>query len=210
MDVKTKDLSAHQIYNILIGSILPRPIAWVSTINANGVPNLAPFSTFTFASSNPPVVCFAPAFKSREVDGKTIVVPKDTLKNIETTHDFVVNIVSLPIAEKMNQTSGNYPPGVDEFVKAGLTAVPSNEVRAPRVGEAMVSYECRLRQIINFGSHDGAGNLVLGDVVGFHFADGVYENNHIDLEKLQPIARLSGSSYCKVESIFDMVRPEIQ
>jgi flavin reductase (DIM6/NTAB) family NADH-FMN oxidoreductase RutF len=210
MNLKTRDLSARQIYNILIGSIVPRPIAWVSTINASGVANLAPFSAFTFASSNPPVVCFSPAFKTREIDGKSIVVPKDTLKNIETTKDFVINIVSLPVAEKMNQTSGNYAPGVDEFVKAGLTAVPSLEVRAPRVGEAMVSYECRLRQIINFGSHDGAGNLVLGDVVSFHFADGIYENNHIDLQKLQPIGRLSGSSYCKVESIFDMVRPPVE
>lgn len=208
MDVKTKDLNAHQIYNILIGSILPRPIAWVSTIDANGVPNLAPFSAFTFASSNPPVLCFSPALKSREVEGKKVIVPKDTLKNIETTGDFVINIVSLSVAEKMNVTSANFPPDVDEFVKAGLTAVPSVEVRAPRVGEAMVSYECRLRQIINFGSHEGAGNLVLGDVIGFHFADGVYENNHVDLAKLQPIGRLAGSSYCKVESIFDLPRPE--
>lgn len=208
MNVKVKDLNAHQIYNILIGSILPRPIAWVSTIDRNGVPNLAPFSAFTFASSNPPVLCFSPAFKSREVDGKKTVVPKDTLKNIETTADFVINIVSLPVAEKMNVTSANFAPGVDEFVKAGLTAMPSVDVRAPRVGEAMVSYECRLRQIINFGSHEGAGNLVLGDVVGFHLADEVYENGHVNLQKLQPIGRLAGSSYCKVEAIFDMTRPE--
>ena len=208
MDLKVKDLNGHQIYNILIGSILPRPIAWVSTIDGASVPNLAPFSAFTFASSSPPVLCFSAAFKSREVDGKKIVVPKDTLKNIETTTDFVVNIVSLPVAEKMNVTSANFAPDVDEFVKAGLTAVPSVAVRAPRVGEAMVSYECRLRQIVNFGSHEGAGNLVLGDVVGIHMADEVYENNHIDLHKLQPIGRLAGSSYCKIESIFDMPRPE--
>lgn len=208
MDFKAKDLNGHQIYNIIIGSILPRPIAWVSTVDSNGVPNLAPFSAFTFASSNPPVLCFAPALKSRVIDGKKVVVPKDTLKNIETNGDFVVNIVSLPIAEKMNQSSANYEPGVDEFLKVGLTAVPSVGVRAPRVGEAMVSYECKLRQIINFGSHEGAGNLVLGDVIGFHLVDGIYENNHIDLQKLQPIGRLAGSSYCKVDSIFDMPRPE--
>jgi flavin reductase (DIM6/NTAB) family NADH-FMN oxidoreductase RutF len=206
---KTEELNPHQLYNIFIGSVVPRPIAWVSTVNQQGQPNLAPFSFFMVASANPPVVCFCPALKSVQQGGERLVVPKDTLRNIQDTGEFVVNIVSLSLAEQMNQSSASFAPDVNEFEKANLTEAPSQAVAPPRVGEALVSFECKLRQLISFGKHEGAGNLVLGDVVGFHLEDSVWQNNHIDISVLEPIGRLSGNDYCKIESIFQLERPEI-
>lgn len=196
-------------YKILIGSVLPRPIAWVSTINKEGVPNLAPFSFFTVASSNPPVLCFAPALKFEVYEGTQKGVPKDTLKNIQDTGEFVVNIVSREIAEKMNQSSGAYAHGVNEFEEAGLTAVPSTHIAPPRVAESLINFECKLFQIISFGEHPGAGNLVLGRVQCAHLDESVYKNGRVDLDVLQPIGRLAGMEYCAVKERFVMVRPEV-
>jgi flavin reductase (DIM6/NTAB) family NADH-FMN oxidoreductase RutF len=211
MIVKTSELNQAQAYKLLIGSVLPRPIAWVSTVSKQGQPNLAPFSFFTVASSYPPVLCFSPALKEVEVDGKLVAVPKDTLRNVEETGEFVVNMVSLPLAEKMNLSSAEFAFGVSEFEKTGLTAVAAEMVRAPRLGEALISMECRLNQIVRFGTHPGAGNLVLGDVVCFHVADSIYnEAGHIDIQGLQPVGRLSGTAYCRVEDLFQMARPRAE
>lgn len=196
-------------YKLLIGSVLPRPIAWVSTVNKEGVPNLAPFSFFTVASSNPPVLCFAPALKFEVIEGTQKGKPKDTLKNIQDTKEFVVNIVSHEIAEKMNQSSGSFPPGVNEFEKAGLTTAPSTYISAPRVAESLINFECNLSQIISFGEHPGAGNLVLGYVKCAHMHESVYKNGRVDIEVLQPIGRLAGMEYCAVKDRFVMVRPEV-
>jgi flavin reductase (DIM6/NTAB) family NADH-FMN oxidoreductase RutF len=204
---RTEELKPKELYNIFTGSVVPRPIAWVSTVNALGQPNLAPFSFFMVASANPPVVCFAPALKSMQENGEKKIVPKDTLRNILDTREFVVNIVSLPTAEQMNQTSGNYSPATSEFEEAHVTALPSQAVAPPRVAESMVSFECRLRDVISFGQHEGAGNLVLGDVVGFHLDDNVWQNGHIDIATLQPIGRLAGNDYCKITDIFQLKRP---
>ena len=206
---KKEELNPHQLYNILIGSVVPRPIAWVSTADKSGQPNLAPFSFFSVASANPPVVTFSPALKSIQENGERLIVPKDTLRNIQNTGEFAVNIVSLSLAEQMNASSASFAPHINEFEKVGLTAAPSHSIAAPRVGEALVSFECKLRQVISFGTHEGAGNLVLGDVVGFHLADQVWQNNHIDISVLEPIGRLAGNDYCRVESIFQLERPEI-
>lgn len=196
-------------YKILIGSVLPRPIAWVSTISKEGVPNLAPFSFFTVASSNPPVLCFAPALKFEVYEGTQKGIPKDTLKNIQDTGEFVVNIVSREIAEKMNQSSGSYPHGVNEFEKAGLTAAPSTHIAPPRVAESLINFECKLFQVISFGEHPGAGNLVLGRIQCAHLDETVYKNGRVDLDVLQPIGRLAGMEYCAVKERFVMVRPEV-
>ncbi|HWI51187.1 MAG TPA: flavin reductase family protein, partial [Symbiobacteriaceae bacterium] len=143
-------------YKLMIGSILPRPIAWVSTVSKEGVFNLAPFSFFTVVAAEPMTICFSPMRHSN--GGK-----KDTLINIEETGEFVVNIVSEPLAEAMNQTSAALAPEVDEFQVAGLTPVPSESVRVPRVGESLVAYECRLLQVVEVGeAQAGAGALVLG------------------------------------------------
>ncbi len=196
-------------YKILIGSVLPRPIAWVSTISKEGVPNLAPFSFFTVASSNPPVLCFAPALKFEVYEGTQKGIPKDTLKNIQDTGEFVVNIVSRAIAEKMNQSSGSYAHGVNEFEKAGLATAPSTHIAPPRVAESLINFECKLFQVISFGEHPGAGNLVLGRIQCAHLDDSVYKNGRVDLDVLQPIGRLAGMEYCAVKERFVMVRPEV-
>ena len=197
------------VYKILIGSILPRPIAWVSTLSKTGIPNLAPFSFFTVASSNPPVLCFAPALKLELIEGTQKAKPKDTLKNIQDTGEFVVNIVSQEIAEKMNQSSGNYEGGVNEFEMTGLTATPSQHIAPPRVAESLINFECRLNQIISFGEHPGAGNLVLGNIICAHMAESVYKNGRVDLDVLHPIGRLAGMEYCAVKDRFVMMRPQI-
>jgi len=208
MIVKTSELDQKEIYKLLIGSVVPRPIAWVSTINADNITNLAPFSYFTVASSYPPVLCFSPGLKGDLRDGEVVAVPKDTLRNIEETKEFVVNIVSANLAEQMNNTSAEYAPSVSEFERSGLTEAASSMVRPPRVGEALISMECRLNQIVRLGTAPGAGNLVLGDVLCFHIDDSIYKAGHIDIHALNPIGRLSGNSYCRVvEQIFELRRP---
>lgn len=195
------------IYKILLGSIVPRPIAWVSTVSAGGVANVAPFSFFTVASCNPPIICFAPAFKPVLVEGRP--VPKDTLRNIYESQEFVVNIVSQDLAERMNQTSGEYAAAVSEFAVAGLTALPSTQIRPPRVGESLINMECRLHQVIEFGQQAGAGTLVLGRILCVHLNDEVYKGSHIDLDVLQPIGRLAGKQYCTVRDRFELERPAV-
>lgn len=209
MIIDTAEANPETLYKILTGSILPRPIAWVSTIDKEGQPNLAPFSFFTVASCNPPILCFAPANKpTMDDEGKG--VPKDTLRNIRQTGEFVVNIVSRELSEKMTQTSGEYAVGINEFNAAGLTAVASDTVRPPRVGESLINMECRLHQILEFGGHPGAGNLVLGQLLRIHLNDSVYKNGKIDLGALNPIGRLSGNLYCTVKDRFEMLRPQVE
>jgi flavin reductase (DIM6/NTAB) family NADH-FMN oxidoreductase RutF len=207
MIIKAKETDRQQMYKILIGSVLPRPIAWVSTTSKEGINNLAPFSFFTVASANPPVLCFTPAFKSEIVDGKEEIVPKDTLRNIRDTGEFVVNIVSRFLAEKMNQTSADYPHNVSEFEKAGVTAAPSLMVRPPRVEESLINFECKLFELVEIAKLPGAGTLILGEVQCMHFADHVYKDGHIDLDILQPIGRLSGHFYTGVNERFEIMRP---
>ena len=210
MIIDVDKTGSEDLYKLLIGSVLPRPIAWVSSISADGVPNLAPFSFFTVASSNPPILCFSPALKEAVVDGKVLTVPKDTLRNVKETGEFVVNVVSRPVAEKMVQTSGEYAAGVNEFDAAGLTAVPSKMVRPPRVGESLINMECKLHQILEFGHHPGAGSLILGRILCFHLDDSVYKSGHVELDVLQPIGRLSGAHYCTIKDRFEMQRPRIE
>jgi len=209
MIIKTKEISQHQIYNILIGCVQPRPIAWVSTTSKEGINNLAPFSFFTVASSHPPVLCFSPAFKAETVNGEVRLVPKDTLRNIQDTGEFVVNVVSRPLAEKMVQTSGDYPPDVSEFEKSGVTPAPSQVVRPPRVAESLVNFECTLFELVEIAKLPGSGTLILGEIQCMHFADGLYEDGHIDIEMLQPVGRLAGAEYCTVSERFEIERPVI-
>src|SRR4051812_31526349 len=144
-------------YGYMVGSIVPRPIAFVSTVNRDGRRNLAPFSFFTVASVDPPVVCFSPLIRG---DGEK----KDTLRNIEETGEFVLNIVSEHFVEGLNKAAAEVDADVDEFVLGGLTPVPSDIVKPPRVAEAKVHFECKLREIVRFGDKLFAGNLVLGDI----------------------------------------------
>jgi flavin reductase (DIM6/NTAB) family NADH-FMN oxidoreductase RutF len=207
MIIDTEQSSPDFLYKLLIGSVLPRPIAWVSTRSKTGLANLAPFSFFTVASCNPPILCFAPALKIVEANGQLIGVPKDSLRNIKDTGQFVVNVVSKALAEKMSATSAEFAPDVSEFAQVGLDEAPCQFVEAPRVRQSLINMECTLHQILEFGNHPGAGNLVLGRIVCIHIDDSVYKDGRIDLDVLQPIGRLAGSAYCTIENRFNIARP---
>jgi flavin reductase (DIM6/NTAB) family NADH-FMN oxidoreductase RutF len=201
VDPKT---ARHQdVYKLMIGSIVPRPIALVSTISEDGIRNLAPFSFFTGISSKPALICFCPG--PRPAGGPR----KDTLRNISMTREFVVNIVSEEIGSAMNVTSGEYPPEVDEFEVARLTAIPSDLVKPPRVAESPVNMECLLYLTIEFSEEPGGGNLVIGEVIRMHVADDVVNNFKIDPDKLGAIGRMGGMSYTRTRDRFDMIRPKV-
>ncbi len=195
MIIDPDNLDSKSVYKLLIGAVVPRPIAWTSTTSADGVSNLAPFSFFTVASRQPPTLCISVGPRTDEEPGS-----KDTLANIEATGEFVVNIVSVPLSNAMHESSANHPPEADEFEKASLTPAPCEVVKAPRVGEAGVSMECVLDRVLEVGSD----HLVLGRMVRFHIRDELYaENGRIDVAKLQPLGRLAGD-YTKIETIFDL------
>ncbi|MBI3637634.1 MAG: flavin reductase family protein, partial [Candidatus Rokubacteria bacterium] len=168
LDPQTADPA--QIYKLLIGCVVPRPIAWVSSIDAQGVRNLAPFSFFMGITGAPPTIAFA---SSPRRDGSGAVTRKDTLRNVQAMGEFVVNVVDDDRAEAMNLTSGEYAPEVDEFAVAGLTAAPSVKVKAPRLAEAPINMECRVVQIVPVGN--GPSHLVIGEIVHFHLRDDVYD-----------------------------------
>jgi flavin reductase (DIM6/NTAB) family NADH-FMN oxidoreductase RutF len=189
------------IYKLLIGSVVPRPIAFVSTINTEGDFNVAPFSIFTVESSNPPVLVFT-------VGNRATPDPKkDTLRNITTAREFVVNVVSEEIGAKMNLCAGDYPPDIDEFQVSGLTPIPSDLVKAPRVAESHINMECKLLYTIAMSGLVNGGNLVLGEVVRFHIDDAYFNNFRIDHDKLRAIGRMAGNTYTRTEDRFDMIRP---
>ena len=190
------------IYKLMIGAIVPRPIAFVSTISPNGIRNLAPFSFFTGISANPPVICFCPMIRGS--DGGR----KDTLRNIEAVKEFVVNIVSEEFAEQMNACSAEFPPDVDEFEVSGLTPVASDLVRPPRVKESHINMECRLVQIVDVSTRPLGGSLVIGAVLRFHVDDSLFDNYKIDPDKLQAIGRMGGPTYTRTTDRFDMIRPK--
>ncbi|MBT2682893.1 flavin reductase family protein [Bacillus sp. ISL-37] len=190
MEIKTDTLEWRDAYKLLQGSVLPRPIAFVSSQDENGNANLAPFSFFTVISSNPMMVCFSPM--RRGTDGEK----KDTLKNIESTKEFVINIVSEEFVQQMNDCATEFASDVDEFEASGLTKVDSVAVKPSRVKESKVHLECVLDQVLHFGGEEaGAGSLVIGKVVHVQVADELYENGRINSEKLKPVGRLAGATY---------------
>jgi flavin reductase (DIM6/NTAB) family NADH-FMN oxidoreductase RutF len=195
-------LGERETYKLLIGCVVPRPIAWVSTVDLAGVHNLAPFSFFNAIGSNPPAISISIGYVD-SVDGR-----KDTLRNISDTGEFVVNIVDEDLAQAMNATSASYPPGVDEFEIAGLVAVPCATVRPARVAGAPVSLECKLFTMVPVGQGPGSATLAIGVIQMIHArADIINARRYIDITKLRPIARLAGASYAYVHETFDMVRP---
>lgn len=191
-----------QVYKLMIGAIVPRPIAFVSTVSKEGVRNLAPFSFFMGVCADPPIVAFSTTLKPGG-DRK-----KDTLRNVEDTGEFVVNVVTESIAEAMNACSGEYPPDVDEFAVSGLTPVASDLVRAPRVKESPVNMECRLHQVIRVGGEILGASLVLGQVVRFHLDDSIGEDFKVDPDKLRAIGRMGGMGYTRTRDRFELMRPK--
>ncbi|MBA4538601.1 flavin reductase family protein [Bacillus aquiflavi] len=194
MNIEPNTLHWQDAYKLLIGSVLPRPIAFVSTVDTKGVANLAPFSFFTGICADPMMICFAPMV--RGTDGRK----KDTLLNIEATKEFVINVVSEKIAEKMNQSAIEYPSSIDEFAAIGLTKENSKIVTPPRVKECDVHLECILHDIVHFGDQPGAGSLVIGKVMLVHIADELFYDGKIDTNKLKPIGRLAGQMYTRASA----------
>lgn len=200
MFVECDKSSSRQLYDLLLSAVVPRPIAWVSTCSKNGINNLAPFSFFNLFSANPPILGFSPGLK--RLAGSEPVL-KDTLRNVIDTEEFVVNIVSSDLAEKMVQSSGNYDAQTSEFDEVGLSPAPSSMVTPPRVEECRISLECKLFKIVELGSN----NLVLGRVVCIHIDDAIVENGSVNVEKLIPVARLGGELYSIVDKPFVLERP---
>ena len=199
------DPHAHRpadIYKLMVGSILPRPIAFVSTVDATGILNLAPFSFFSAVCSNPPTILFCPGVRA------TTGTMKDTLSNVIATKEFVVNIVSEEIAGQMNQTAAEVPPEVDEFELSGLTPLPSEIVAPPRVAESPVQMECRLRQIITISDQPGGASIVIGEVVRFHVREDMVDNYRVAPDKLNAIGRMGGPTYSRTRDHFDLERPK--
>jgi flavin reductase (DIM6/NTAB) family NADH-FMN oxidoreductase RutF len=191
------------IYKLMVGAIVPRPIAFVSSLSAAGVRNLAPFSFFTAISANPPVICFSPMIRGS--DGTT----KDTLRNIEETREFVVNIVSEDFARQMNACSAEFPPSVDEFEVSGLTDMASELVRPPRVRESHIHMECRALLLFHVSPKPLGGSLVVGQVLRFHVDDALISDYKIDPDLLHAIGRMGGPTYSRTTNRFDMPRPTV-
>jgi flavin reductase (DIM6/NTAB) family NADH-FMN oxidoreductase RutF len=205
MNVRPNELPYREFYRILIGAVVPRPIAWVSTLS-NGRLNLAPFSFFNAVSAKPPLLGFSPSL--RWVDGRP--APKDTLRNIRETGEFVVNMVTFAIAEAMNLTSGDYESSINEFELAKLATRPSQVVRPPQVAQSPVSFECKVERIIDFGSEPPSGSLVIGEIVGVHLEDEVLKDGRLDGDVLDLIGRMGGMQYSRTTQRFEMKRPEVQ
>lgn len=199
IDLTQSRHSGSVLYQLLASFVHPRPIALVSTVNADGVLNLAPFSFYNLLSANPPVVVFSPALNR---DGGK----KDTLGNIETTREFAIATVNQPMAEKMNICSVEFSPGTSEFEKSGLTPKPASKIRPALVVESPANLECTLRQILYLGEGPGAGVAVLGDIVAVHVADEVMVSGELqcDPAKLQTIGRMGSSFYTRTTDRFSL------
>ncbi len=207
MEIDPRSMPPSAVYKLLIGCIVPRPIAWVSTVGIDGVKNVAPFSFFMGVCSEPPTLAFSAGPRAGG-SGVGSAGLKDTVRNIEATGDFVVNVVDDALAAQMNRTSGEYSPEVDEFALAGLTAAPGVMVCAPRVLEAPISMECRVAQILRVGR--GPHSLVLGEILHFHLRDDLYDRTtgRVDMRRLKPVGRLAGEMYTHVHDLFEMKRPD--
>ncbi|MCH8887650.1 MAG: flavin reductase family protein [SAR324 cluster bacterium] len=205
VEFHSKDKKTRDMYKYLIGCVVPRPIAWVSTRSAAGEANLAPFSFFNGVGANPPALAFSP---NDRADGM-----KDTCRNILEHPEFIVHVVSEPISAQMNVTCGDYGADIDEFVEAGLTAVPGTAVDVPRVKEALVAFECKLYQHIRMGEHPPHNNHIIGEIVYWHIDDSILDEsarNPVRPELLQAVGRMGGIEYARTTDRFEIVRPVIE
>jgi flavin reductase (DIM6/NTAB) family NADH-FMN oxidoreductase RutF len=209
MIVSPSDLSHSELYGMLLNSVAPRPIAWVSTISAAGNLNLAPFSFFNAVCVDPPLLAFAPGHRQPKQAADGHGEAKDTLRNVRETKEFVVNIVTYELSEAMNLTSGEYDASVDEFELAKLTPQPSKVVRPPRVAESPVSFECKLHQILDFSSRPTSSSLVIGQIVSIHISDAHLKDGKLDRNSLDLIGRMGGIQYTRTTQRFEMVRPKV-
>ena len=195
-----------QMYKLLTGMIVPRPVALVSTMDKQGVANLAPFSFFCGVGSNPPTVLFCPSLRPGATAGT--VEPKDTLRNVEETGEFVINVVGEVIAAAANAASAEAPPEVDEFVLAKLTPISSVAVRPPRVAESPAQMECKLLQVIYTGRAPGSGVIVLGEVLRFHLRAELVDNFRVDPAGLDAVGRMAGNTWVRTRDRIELIRPQ--
>ena len=201
MQIDPSTAAVPDVYQLLVGVVTPRPIAWVTTLSPAGVVNLAPFSFFNAFGANPPVVVFSPTLRR---DGSK----KDTLLNLEKLGEFVVHAATAPLAEQVNLSSKEVPADESEVVLAGLGTVAGTKVRVPRLAEAPVALECVVKQIIPCGTGPIAANLVVGEVVFMHVADEVLDDRGaVDPRKLRTVARLGGAYWCHTSDLFELPRP---
>ena len=204
MKINPTKLTLQDSHHLLTDIVVPRPIAWVSTVDERGIFNLAPFSAYGMVSSKPMVVCFSFSLKR---DGQK----KDTLKNVESTKEFVINLVTEDQAEAMNTTSAPYSSDVNEFEKARLTPIEAELVKAPMVAESPINMECRVLQILEFGQAPTLYNLVIGEILLIHVADELYDKQSGRISGLKAVGRLGGDGdiYCRIRDSFQMKRPTL-
>lgn len=198
------EIPVPELHGFLLGSVGPRPIAFASTINENGQHNLSPFSFFNVFSANPPIAIFSPA---RRVRNNTT---KHTLENAQATREVVINIVNYNIVEQMSLSSTEYPEGVNEFEKAGLTPVASEHIKPMRVQESPVQMECKVREIVELGNEGGAGNLVICEILCLHVNENILDKNgKIDQTKIDLVGRMGGNYYCRAkgDGLFEIAKP---
>jgi flavin reductase (DIM6/NTAB) family NADH-FMN oxidoreductase RutF len=199
-----KELATKELHGYLLSSVGPRPIALVSTVDENGRPNLSPYSFFNVFSANPPIAIFSPA---RRVRNNTT---KHTLENVALTKEVVINVVSHSIVEQTSLSSTEFEAGINEFIKAGFTPIPSNTVRPFRVKESPVQMECIVKEIISLGTEGGAGNLVICEIVKIHVSEYILDKQQqIDPHKIDLVGRMGANWYCRAsgESIFEVQKP---
>ena len=202
--IDPKELPIPRLHQLLLGAIGPRPIAFASTIDANGQHNLAPFSFFNVFSANPPILVFSPARSGRTGQSK------DTYNNAKAVPEVVINVVNYNMVHQMSLASSPYAPEVDEFVKAGFTALPSEKIKPLRVAQAPVQFECKVNEIIELGQEGGAGNLIICEVVQIHLDPNILnEQGLIDQHKIDLVARMGGDWYCRADqnSMFEIKKP---
>lgn len=204
VSIDPKDLPVQKLHQYLLGAIGPRPIAFASTVDAVGKPNLAPFSFFNVFSANPPILIFSPARSGRTN------TTKDTYNNVKVVPEVVINVVNYDIVHQMSLASSPYAPGVNEFEKAGFTALKSDSVKPFRVAESPVQFECKVNEVIELGTEGGAGNLIICEVLKIHIHDEVLDSNGmIDQRKIDLVARMGGDWYSRAnaESMFEITKP---
>ena len=203
LSIDPKEISTKQLHGYLLGAVAPRPIAFASTIDAEGNPNLSPFSFFNVFGANPPLLIFSPA---RRVKDNTT---KHTLDNAIATKEVVINVVNYAIVQQMSLSSTEYPEGINEFEKAGFTMLPSDKIKPFRVAESPVQFECKVNEIIATGSEGGAGNLIICEVVKIHVSDDVLaDDGSIDQHKIDLVARAGGNYYTRArDGFFEIEKP---
>ena len=196
--VETKDIDTETGYRLLIGAVVPRPIAWITTVNGAGRVNAAPFSSFNYVAHSPPMLAVNIGSRRGEL--------KDTARNIVETGEFVVNVATEDMLEPMHASAADYPPEIDEAALLGIELLPGQFVKAPRIARSPIHMECKLEQAIKLGR--GLNTLYIGEIVAFHLSPEIYDGRRIDSIKMRPVARLGGPNYSALGEIFH--RPMLQ